>query len=125
MSRTVLFVDDEEPILDALSRIFLDDDDVDVVTAFDAAEAFGILAQRQVDLVVSDEMLPGTDGISLLSSVRERYPDIGVMMLTGHAEDKLDEISSALGTELTVLSKPWNTPALRRLVRVALGSEGS
>jgi len=125
MSKTVLFVDDEPNICHALQRVFADEIDLDVVTAGDGPQALELLASRPVDLVVSDEMLPGMDGIALLGSVRRLYPDIQVMMLTGYAEDKGSEIGDALGRDIVIVNKPWETDALRRVVRELLGRRES
>lgn len=120
MQGTVMFVDDEASILDALSRIFEEDDSVEVVTALDAQEALETLAERPVNLVVADEMLPGMDGIALLQAVRSRFPGTEVMMLTGYAEQKVDEIAAALGTDTVIMNKPWDAQSLSRLIHERL-----
>ena len=74
MSRNVIFVDDKPAITDALKRA-LRKEPYEILTANSAAEALAILAEIQVDVVVSDEMMPGMSGSEFLAVVRRRYPD--------------------------------------------------
>ncbi|HEM46492.1 MAG TPA: response regulator, partial [Alphaproteobacteria bacterium] len=82
---TVLFVDDEVNILKALQRL-LRNEPITVLTASRPHEALDLLDRADAQLVVSDQRMPEMSGVDLLSSVRERHPDIVRMMLTGYTE---------------------------------------
>uniref|UniRef100_UPI003D8171C1 response regulator n=1 Tax=Trichloromonas sp. TaxID=3069249 RepID=UPI003D8171C1 len=82
---TLLFVDDEEGVLKALKRIFLDEN-YEILTAANAEDALSILASREVQLVVSDHRMPGVTGAQLLKMVKERWPATIRIMLTGYAD---------------------------------------
>ncbi|MEK7317211.1 MAG: response regulator [Candidatus Eisenbacteria bacterium] len=69
MKATVLFVDDEPLLLEAM-RDALRRHPYEVVTAGSAREGLEILSKRPVDVVVSDERMPGTSGSEFLSQVR-------------------------------------------------------
>jgi DNA-binding NtrC family response regulator len=80
----VLLVDDEPYVTDALSRN-LSGHGCHVLKASSAADALRMLEQRAVDVVVSDEQMPGVPGSEFLSTVRRRFPDTIRMILSGQA----------------------------------------
>jgi HD-like signal output (HDOD) protein len=109
---TVLFVDDEPAILRALGRAF-SAARFKVLLATTAADAIRILENSPIDVVVADIRMPGVDGIELLSTVRDRFPTVGRVILSGQAdrETVLGALNSGVGR--TFLSKPWDDDALR------------
>lgn len=80
----LLLVDDEEVYL-AMMKARLTRRGVAVYTAANGPEAMDLLAQRSIDVVVLDVKMPGMDGIAVLQHIRRRYPQIQVIMLSGHA----------------------------------------
>jgi two-component system, probable response regulator PhcQ len=81
---TVLLVDDEIHLTDALSRHF-PRQKYRVLKASSAAEAHGLLDQNSVDVVVSDERMPGESGSEFLGQVRKRFPKTIRIILSGQA----------------------------------------
>jgi len=81
---TILLVDDEPHVTDALKRTFRSQP-YDFLTATSAAAAQKLLESHHVDVVVSDEQMPGMSGSEFLSLVRKRYPHTIRMILSGHA----------------------------------------
>ena len=80
--KTILVVDDESHI-----RLMMEDllmDEYNVLTASNGVEALEVVAQKQdiIDLIITDIMMPRMDGMSLLKQMGERYPEIGVMMIS-------------------------------------------
>ena len=80
--KTILVVDDESHI-----RLMMEDlltDEYNVLTAGNGVEALEVVAEKQdvIDLVITDIMMPQMDGMSLLKEMGERYPEIGVMMIS-------------------------------------------
>jgi len=84
MKSVVLFVDDEPSFTDSLKRI-LRKEPYEILSAGSADEALMILDGQVVDVVVSDEKMPGMSGSEFLSIVSKRYPETIRIMLTGHA----------------------------------------
>jgi len=81
----VLLVDDEVDFLESLGqRLALRG--LEVVTAPSGEDALAELARHSVDVVVLDVRMPGMDGIETLRHIKESYPRIEVVMLTGHAD---------------------------------------
>lgn len=77
----VLFVDDEADQLRALQDLM--GDRYDVRTATSGEEALAILSAAEMDVVVSDQRMPGMDGAELLERVREAHPEVIRILLTG------------------------------------------
>ena len=80
---TVLIVDDEKNYPLILSAV-LADEGFETLTANSGQEALQILASSDVDLILTDMKMPTMDGIELLEKIKERDPDIPVIMMTAH-----------------------------------------
>lgn len=91
-NKSILLVDDEEIILTSIGWV-LEKDNFKVTTATNGQEAINNLQARQYDLVITDLMMPGIDGITVLKQAKDLYPDIGVIILTGYGD-----VSSAVKT---------------------------
>ncbi len=116
---TVLVVDDEPNVLHALRRA-LRRSGLTVLTAEDAISALAILATEEVGLIICDQRIPGMSGTELLSNVKDLYPDIIRILLTGYTE--LNAVIGAVnqGTLYKLLTKPWDDEQLRENVREGL-----
>ena len=84
MSIRVLLVDDETSFVETLSKR-LGLRRMIVSTASSAAEAMEILDREEIDVVVLDVRMPGTDGIAATRAIRNAHPLVEVILLTGHA----------------------------------------
>lgn len=118
-TNTILIVDDEPNILNALKRTF-EDDPYTIFTAENASTGLEILGKHKIKLVISDEMMPGMSGAEFLAQVSVRFPGVIRIMLTGHAS--LDAAMRAIneGQIYRFFTKPWNDLELRFSVRAAM-----
>lgn len=82
MKENILIVDDEEMIRDLLTSALQQDKYV-CHQAANVDEAFLLLERQQIDLVISDIMMPGRSGVELLRDLKKADPDIAVLMITG------------------------------------------
>jgi len=114
---TVLVVDDEVLSLDTLNRTL--DEEFDCRTAASAAEAERWLEQDDIRAVISDQRMPEMSGVEFLTRVRERWPEVVRMILSGYtdAEDLIDGINRAGIYQF--ISKPWHPDQLLLTVRNA------
>ncbi|HEV2387073.1 MAG TPA: HD domain-containing phosphohydrolase [Candidatus Acidoferrales bacterium] len=114
----ILIVDDEEPIREVLSSL-LEAGGYQCTAATGGAEALALLRAGSFDLVLSDILMPGMDGLALLHHVREEKPDLPVVMVTA-----MHDISAAIGSIRTgaydYLLKPFEKDQLYFSVRRAL-----
>ena len=115
----VLFVDDEVNILKALARLFRQEP-VRVYTASSANEALALLGGESIQVVVSDQRMPGVPGVKLLAQVREHFPEVVRIMLTGYTEIDVAVEAINHGEIYRMLTKPWDDQELRATIRQAL-----
>lgn len=117
-SRTLLIVDDDPHVLAALKRIFAEEGCM-VLAAEDGREGLELLAKNQVQVILSDQRMPGMTGIEFFSRVKELYPDTVRMILTGFAE--LETVIEAVnkGAIYKFFGKPWDVEQLRVQIRDA------
>ena len=113
----ILFVDDEERLVSLLQMIFRKD--YEVHTAYSGHAALDIVAQHPIDVIVSDQRMPGMQGIELLSEMRKRYPATMRILLTGYSD--LDAIVGSVneGEVFRFINKPWNHNEIKRIVAEA------
>jgi len=83
MSDTVLIVDDEPSIIQSLRGI-LTDEGFEVMTADGGLRALDIIKETIPDIILLDIWMPGIDGIETLERIRELYPSVQVIMISGH-----------------------------------------
>ena len=120
--RTVLFVDDDCIVLRSIARGLLDEP-YNVCLAKSSEEALKILSQREVHVLVTDIRMPEMDGTELLKIVREKYPHIVKMVLSGYTNTT--DLTKAIHQEdvFKFIPKPWNLQEgeeFRAIVRNAI-----
>ena len=113
----ILLVDDEEEFVQALSeRLGLRD--LSSQTAFDGEQAMRFVDDNTPHIMVLDLKMPGTSGLDVLRLVKKRYPDIQVIVLTGHGND-LDEAEARSIGIFDYLRKPVDIEVLVGRIRAA------
>ena len=85
MKQNILFVDDDTNLLKALTRA-LNEEPYEISLAKSAQQALEILENQPIDVVVSDEKMPGMSGAELLTRIQQKYPLTVRIMLTGQAD---------------------------------------
>lgn len=90
-NKVILLVDDEEIIRETLRRD-LEEGGYEVITAENGEKAVKLVRKHHVDLVVTDLMMEGMDGIEVLKKAKEQDPEVCVVILTGFGD-----LASAIG----------------------------
>ena len=118
MSKSILIVEDEETLRESIKRIFAKEGYV-VDGAESAEKALALLETNSYDVIVSDIILPGMDGIEMLIKVREQLPDQIVIVVTAYAS--LDTSIKALRAgAYDYIMKPIIHEEIKQIVRNAL-----
>jgi DNA-binding NtrC family response regulator len=118
---TLLVVDDEQLVTNSLRHFFQLEMNIENVVTFNvSSEAAKWAEQNRVDLVITDFLMPGMDGLALLSVVRRMHPEATRILLTGYA-DKANAIRAINEVGLfQYIEKPWDTDRLATVVRAGL-----
>jgi DNA-binding response OmpR family regulator len=117
--KTILIVDDEEDLRDALAFDFKRQG-FDVLLAENGQVAYKIIQSKPVTIVLSDVRMAGGDGVELLRNIKSSHSEIPVVLSTGFAEIGIDEAYN-IGAH-SVLFKPFERKALKETVQVAMQS---
>jgi DNA-binding NtrC family response regulator len=114
----VLFVDDEPRVLNSMRMLFRNN--YEVFTADSGQKALELLKNQPVDVIVSDQRMPGMTGIELLRSARELNPSAMRILLTGYSD--LNAIIGSIneGEIFRFVSKPWSNEDLSTTVARAV-----
>ena len=104
--RTILFVDDEEKILRSLQRGLMDEP-YDLLFANSGKEALQILSEHEVHVIVTDMRMPEMSGLELLRAVKEKYPKIVRLVLSGYTQVTTLLTAINQGEIFKFITKPW------------------
>ncbi len=118
MAERILIVDDEATLCASLQRVFVREG-YEVVTAHDAEAALAQFEEGAYDLIISDILLPGMNGIEFLQAVKKRAPDLIVIVMTAYASIETAVSALRSGAHDYIL-KPVIHDEIKRLVRLAL-----
>jgi len=124
VNRTVLLVDDDANVLHGLARA-LRRQPYDLYTARSGDEAMAILKARKIDVVVSDQQMPGMSGNDLLAWVAENDPQVTRIVLTGHATTDTAIRAINEGLVYRFFTKPCNEVELAVTIRKAIEDRDS
>jgi len=109
----ILVVDDDKSLRDLLSRV-LQEQGHDVATAGEGNEALDLMAHTRFEMVISDIIMPGKEGIETIREIREVYPDVQIIaMSTGGSMGNVQvlEYARMIGAHESI-RKPVELPAL-------------
>jgi diguanylate cyclase (GGDEF)-like protein/PAS domain S-box-containing protein len=120
--RTLLLVDDEPNILSALKRQ-LRGTGLRILTASSGREGLALLDTEAVDVIVSDQRMPGMTGVDFLRAVKTSHPETVRIVLSGFTE--LQSVTDAVneGAIYKFLTKPWDDAQLRGHIQEAIGNK--
>ncbi len=118
MTTRILIVDDEEIVVRSCRRILSDDCYV-LDSVQNGMDALKQVDENSFDIIILDVMMPKMDGLQVLQQVKERHPDIEVIMMTGLSEIQTAVKAMKLGA-FDYLSKPFDPDELKHVVDRAL-----
>ncbi len=116
---TVLVVDDDEHVRRALRRV-LRRAKCRIVDAPDAEAALAVLSAEPVQVVVSDYRMPGMSGVEFLRAVKDRWPRIQRVLLTGQADSTAIEEAVNQSEIFRFIWKPWDDGHLLITIQSAI-----
>ncbi|GAB4327893.1 MAG: hypothetical protein Kow0074_23470 [Candidatus Zixiibacteriota bacterium] len=114
-SRARVLIVDDEPLMRRLVRRILVKEGYCVVQASDVTEALAKMAKTRFDIVITDIYMPESDGFELLTATKEKYPDTGVIVMTGFGDPSTPDQARALGAD-EYITKPFNEREIEVIV---------
>lgn len=116
----ILFVDDEENVLKALNRLFIDEN-FEIFMASSGKEGLEILTNNEFAVIVSDQRMPEMTGTEFLLKAKELYPDTIRIILTGYADINAAMNAINEAGAYRYITKPWNDRELLHIIKEAVG----
>ncbi|MCB2187972.1 MAG: response regulator [Deltaproteobacteria bacterium] len=118
---TIMLVDDEAPFVETMTKR-LKARDYKVFSANSGAEALKVLEEegpRKMDVVILDVKMPGMDGLEALALIKQKFPTVEVIMLTGHATVP-NAVEGLKGGAFDYLMKPCDMDELVSKLNLAM-----
>ena len=115
---TILLVDDETTVREVVAQM-LSDSGFQVMTASSGTDALRIIYQRSIDLLFTDIIMPGIDGVELAKRARQVRPELKVLFATGYAQKAFERDAIRRGR---VIYKPFRREQLLAEVESALAA---
>jgi signal transduction histidine kinase len=115
----VLFLDDEESIIDGIQRLFAREP-YGVFGTTNPQKAWEALSRQKIKVVVSDHRMPVILGVKFLREVKEKHPDVVRILFTGYTDFSAAEEAINVGGVYRFVSKPWRTAELLTTIRQAI-----
>ncbi len=113
----LLIIDDEPEVIKALTRIFRRD--YNVFSTTDAENAFQIMENENIQVVISDQRMPGITGVEFFSRIKARYPDAIKLILTGYSDIEAVKDAINKGQVFRYVTKPWDPYELENIIKEA------
>jgi serine phosphatase RsbU (regulator of sigma subunit) len=121
---TILIVDDEDIVITSLKSFLILETDYQIITKLSPDEALEFLDKNQVDLVISDFLMPKMNGVEFLSRVKKIFPEVPLILLTGYA-DKDNAIKAINDVGIfQYVEKPWDNNQLLMIIKNGLSNKG-
>lgn len=121
ITQKILVVDDEENVCHSIKKV-LSRRGYDVSQALTVDSAVELMKEMSFDLVITDMMIPGTSGLELLQIVRDHYPELDVIMITGYASIESAVKATKLGAA-AYLPKPFTPEELTKVTESTLADK--
>ncbi|MDA3928256.1 MAG: hybrid sensor histidine kinase/response regulator [Prolixibacteraceae bacterium] len=113
----LLIIDDEPEIVKALTRQFRRK--YNVFSTTNAEDGFGIMERENIQVVLSDQRMPGITGVDFFARIKSKYPDALKLILTGYSD--IEAVIGAIndGQVFRYVTKPWNPDELETIIKEA------
>ncbi len=110
----VLYLDDDDSNLVSFRANFRDQ--FDVFTTNNPVEAYTMIGEHKIQIVITDHNMPSMSGVEFLESISDHYPDVQRILLTGYTE--LVPVMEAInkGKVFRIIAKPFNMKEISRMV---------
>ncbi|MEJ2665371.1 MAG: response regulator [Spirochaetia bacterium] len=115
----ILCIDDEVNILKSIKRLFIDEE-YEIMTTTKGEEGLELLKKRKVDVLITDQQMPGIKGLEIIKQAKKISPQTVRIMITGYSD--IDVTISAIneGEIHRYIAKPWDNDQFKQIVKSVL-----
>ena len=117
----ILVVDDEGIVLDSCQRV-LEEDGLEVLLVTSADKAIMAIEDEEPSVLLMDVKMPVRDGMDLMREVKERWPDIPIIVMSGYDTTETIEEAVKMGAA-TFIAKPFTPDELLETIRQVIKKE--
>jgi CheY-like chemotaxis protein len=119
--KTILIIEDEENVLSMMVK-HLQHSGYQVMSASDGMEGLKLLGAGDYDLVITDIVMPYVSGVGVVTALKEKHPDIPVIVITGYGEQPMEAAMEKKAD--VVLAKPVKMAVLKEEIAKLLAQRG-
>jgi len=113
----LLIIDDEPEVIKSLTRLFRRD--YNIFSTTNAEEGLKIMDNENIQVIVSDQRMPGITGVEFFSKIRVKYPDAVKLILTGYSDIEAVKDAINKGQVFRYITKPWDPYELENVIKEA------
>jgi len=117
----ILVVDDEGIVLDSCQRV-LEEDGLDVLLVTSADKAIAAIEDEEPSVLLMDVKMPVRDGMDLMREVKERWPSIPIIVMSGYHTTETIEEAHKMGA-VAFINKPFTPDELLETIRQVIQKE--
>lgn len=114
----LLVVDDEQIVLDSIKKHFRNEGDFEVITRLSVSDGLEVVDESNINIILTDLMMPEIDGLEFIKIIKDKDPDILMIMITGYATINTALQAMQLGA-FDYIAKPFTRDELRKVVKRA------
>lgn len=113
----ILVVDDEQIVLDSIKKL-LRKDDYEIISMLTAQDGLNRLEKGDIDIVLTDLMMPGIDGLEFMKIAKKKFPHMPIIMITGYATINTALQATQLGA-FDYVAKPFSKAEFKGVIKRA------
>jgi DNA-binding response OmpR family regulator len=119
MSTKILIIDDEKHIVELVTVLLEDNEDYQLLKAYDGEEGLMVVERERPDLVLLDYMMPRMNGLEVLKDIKKHWPATYVIIMTGKGSEKVAVTLMKAGAS-DYISKPFRADELEEIVETGV-----
>lgn len=90
------------------------------MTADSGIDAIHILKSKRVDIVLTDQRMPGMSGVELCKYIKDKYPNVPCLIITGYPDQSVIDRAIGQGHIRKYITKPWDPTSLREEIEASI-----
>lgn len=119
MATKILIIDDEKHIVELVTVLLEDNEDYQILKAYDGEEGLLVVERDRPDLVLLDYMMPRMNGLEVLKEIKKHWPATYVIIMTGKGSEKVAVTLMKAGAS-DYISKPFRADELEEIVETGV-----